>query len=87
MGRLQIRAVFDCSLERFTDRGVKSFNALARANGFENERKLAILVAHKTKVRIRTTDITRQNETVKLSIGIKPFNFHNLKLHVLRSGI
>ena len=84
MGRFQIGAVFDSSLKRFADRGIEPFNALARANSFENERKLAIFVANKTKIRIRTTDITRQNKTVKLSIGIKPFNFHNLKLHVLR---
>ena len=86
VGRLQVSAVFDSSLERFANRSVESFNALARANGFENERKFAILIAHKAKIRIRTTDITRQNETVKLCIGIKPFDFHK-KLRVYTERI
>ena len=74
---LERSVAFGCDLERFADRCIEPFNALARANGFENERKFAILVAYKTEVRVRTTDITRQDETVKLCIGIKPFNFHN----------
>ena len=76
MGRLKVCATFESNFERFANWGVKTIDILGRAIGFENQRELAVLIANQAKVRVGTTNIARQNETVKFCIRIKPFDFH-----------
>ncbi len=76
MARLEVGTVFRGELERLADRSVEPIDILGGAHRFKNQRELAILVAHKAKVRVGAANIARQDKAVKLCIGIKPFDFH-----------
>ncbi len=77
MTGLEVGTVFRGELERLADRSVEPIDILGGAHRLENQRELAILVAHKAKVRVGAANIACKNEAVKLCIGIKPFDFHN----------